>query len=114
MRFACSTVEPGIHKKAITECSRAFLWCTGAIPASIGNLTNLQVLNLSDNVQYPYTEYGYQYRYSDKFRPIAGTGLSGALVESHQHKKGHHGTFPRIPVMHRCHPGFNRQSHRPQ
>ena len=35
-------------------------------------------------------------------------------VVPHQHKKGHHGTFPRIPVMHRCHPGFNRQSHQPQ
>ena len=48
----------------------------GAIPESIGNLTNLQTLNLSDNVQFEKDFFGD----TDFGRPIAGTGLSGACV----------------------------------
>ena len=41
-------------------------------------------------------------------------GLSGAcscMFTSTQ--KGHHGMFPHVPVVHRCHPGVHRQSLKP-
>ena len=85
---------------------------TGTIP-SLGHLTMLRQLELSSNalsgtIPDLHTLNALQtlYLYTNK--------LEGACWGCPRHtQKGHHGMFPRIPVVHRRHPGVHRQAHQP-